>query len=285
MSARLWWLVTLVSVLLFHAAGAGQSTVGSPEPLPVGAKMRLGSISYRIPRGLYYADISADGRRLGYVDVWNQLKFVEVATGVVKPGPRLQVQPQAQLKMAPTGQRCATGDGSNITVWNPSTGQRIAVVAVAGSPNPRMWAPLAFSADGQRLAVGWGNKDADMIYVVWDVDSHRAIQQFTTPALDHPLLALSPDGRWLVTWGYREVKDNSKSSADAEAADDPNRTITVWKVDTGKAVQRIRYPGPVGGRRVCFSPDSQRLAIVGRDIELWDTTGWQWRVQVSGSGW
>src|SRR5262249_37564074 len=123
-----------------------------------------------------------------------------------------------------------------------------------------------------------------IVYVIWDVDRNRLVSE--TPIAtangreaDWVYVALSPDGKQFVSWAYQHTPGPAPK---LDPKDDPTRTITVRDADTGKPVHQITPPGPAAGKRVCFSPDSRTLAVMGRELELWDTAKWQARARVKG---
>jgi WD40 repeat protein len=273
-------MMTLGTALLLAAKMLGADLDANGTLLPPGARVRLGAWDFRIPPGLYYADLSSDGRTIGHIDTGGHLNLTEVQTGAATKGPRLLVMPQARLTFAANGKRFATTDQNDVAVWDVDTGKRLAAIQVRGMPRPQMWAPVTFSADGKRLAVAWGRRESESVYVVWDVDRNALVTEVVSPAMDRDFVALSADGKRLVTWGYREAK-----VAQSDAASPLGATITVWDTESAKPVHRMAING-AGSRRLSFGPDGKTLAIVGREIELWDTARWEARVRVQGrTGW
>jgi WD40 repeat protein len=252
---------------------------GTPARLPAGARFRLGHPGFRIPRALYYADLAPDGRAIAAIDERRELRITEVSSGVAKITHRLDVMPQDRLTFAPDGRRFATTDQNNVIVWHRADGIRLATVQVRGIDRPPMWAPVVFSADGKRLAVWYGAKGNELVHVVWDVDRNALVREVTTPAADRGYVALSPDGKQLVTWAYWAP---GRPVAPPKPGEDANRTITVWDADAGKVVHRITVKHLAAACRVCFSHDGKTLAVVGREVQLWDTSRWKVRCQVAG---
>jgi WD40 repeat protein/transcriptional regulator with XRE-family HTH domain len=109
---------------------------------------------------------------------------------------------------------------------------------------------LRFSADGRRLAVGYGTAVA-----VWDVGSGRTVAAFDSGGISgFTQLALSPDGRFLAT------------------ADD--QQIAVSRLDNGGA---LAYQRPLSGAEVsglAWAPGRQRLLryLDGATVHSYDLT-------------
>jgi hypothetical protein len=125
---------------------------------------------------------------------------------------------------------------------------------LAGLP-PRVTA-LAFSRDGNRLAVGAGEPGAlgEVRLFSFDAGKVRSTPDHTLTAhtdLIHDL-AFSPDGRLLATTGY-------------------DRLIKLWEVATGKEVRTLKdHSDAVYG--LAFRPDGKLLASAAADraVKVWD---------------
>src|SRR5262249_2222843 len=273
--------------LLLTGRSWGAEKDAAAEPLPPGARARLGGTVFRIPGELFHADLFPDGRAIGYIGylrAGEHLQLTDVRTGPVQTGPRLQVFPQGRLAFSPDGKRFVTMEQLATTVWDTDTGKRLAVVEGRIPRGFGCWPQAAFSADGKRLALARDQRQGGIVYVIWDVDRNRLVSE--TPIAtangreaDWVYVALSPDGKQFVRWAYQHTPGPPPQ---LDPKDDPTRTITVRDADTGKPVHQITPPGPAAGKRVCFSPDSRTLAVMGRELELWDTAKWQARARVKG---
>src|SRR5262249_59831071 len=100
---------------------------------------------------------------------------------------------------------------------------------------------LAFSPDGKRLAVGYGNVDKEAPAKVWDVATGKVL--LTIPGLHSHFrsLAFSPDGERLVGGSH-------------------DGSVKVWDAATGRGTLVLK-----GLRHsvldVAFRPDGKRLAF------------------------
>lgn len=152
-------------------------------------------------------------------------------------GTRLQARMQAEgghkvgaVHISPDGRLLATASGNRADVWGSDGGR------VGGCVTQDLVRQVAFSPDGQRLAVGSSDKTAQ-IYRLEDM------KPLLEPPIRHELgiceVAFSPDGSALAT-----------ASVDGLAR--------LW--DSGRGtplISGLRHPGPVSKLR--FSPDGQKL--------------------------
>ena len=156
---------------------------------------------------------SPDGTTLasaGYaspVFVWN------LSTG--KPVRRFPIDGSTAYCVAfsPDGKRLAVASW-NVQLWNVRSGERIRTISPKSNP-----LSVAFSPDGGKLAAGGHDKEIN----VWDVDTGKCLRTFVGHEGNVKSLAFSPDGRSILA-----------------STDDPDKTIHLWDVTTGK--ERSRTP-------------------------------------------
>ena len=109
---------------------------------------------------------------------------------------------------------------------------------------PSKNAEAAFLPDGRVVTFGENTAHGRLAEIV-DVTTGKSLRTLTN---DVTGLAISPNGRWLVTIANQ-------------------RNVTVWNASNLIEIARFRTPDPVRGR-LAISPDGQRVAAVISDREL-----------------
>ncbi len=169
--------------------------------------------------------LSSDGERLAIVDRKMELVVLSTASGeqldrVRLPSPRTSAMKWSRLAMTPDGRSIALNWVTHVEIWRSAREENAAVpealhlesvllLPITGrSACP---VPLAFSADGGRLAAGCDSA------VVWDMNTRQEVFRLVpdaegkiggTPAWIDEGFALSADGRAiLTTHGVWDVPD------------------------------------------------------------------------------
>ncbi len=146
------------------------------------------------------------------------------------PEKLLDVPPSAPFDISNDGNLIAVSTGQSVIIWSNQTGR------------PQRNLPhvdvrrLSFSPDGRMCATsGWNTGKV----IVWDTTTGEKIKQLDEPA---PCIAqFSEDGHWLVVGAY---------------------DVSLWRTEDWTLAWRQDLPGkPNTGLCVCFSPDSQQLAV------------------------
>jgi RNA polymerase sigma factor (sigma-70 family) len=198
----------------------------------------------------------------------------------VSYGPRLGLAADGRTAVAQIG---TIDGGSLLHVWEPDTGrvpvrraERSRVDLAAFSPDARI---LATYAESFKPATPPKNPKAKALKegAVEVVGTHVVLQDVATgrPRLAIPLpdrnarrTVFSPDGRTLVTCGYRERTDEKGSH-------DDKYTLHMWELATGAERLTLRSPQNDFNfyfEDILFSPDGRTLAVAHKDrtIQVWD---------------
>jgi RNA polymerase sigma factor (sigma-70 family) len=225
------------------------------DPLPAGARLRLGSYRLRQEDRILALAYSSDGRTLVSVGNSGQILTWDAATGQ----PRTVVR-QAGLSVSDTavlssdGKLLATNRAVNDDpgkspfrsgVFLTSLSAHLAVRRLEG-PEENVRA-AAFSRDGRYLATG-GDSDAIRL---WDLATGQVVRRFPVTGRNVQAVALSPDGKLLA------------------AIDAPTHTLQLW--DTATGAERPPREGS-WATSVAFSANGRVLACARAtgEISLWN---------------
>lgn len=202
-------------------------------------------------------------------DIWEHCCFAVILPkdeSVVRPGDNggfivyslrnkkeLLIGEGTQIKciaVSPMDGSVVTGNGDEtISIWNPTTGDRINQFPTGPFIGHHGWNALALSGDGRTLVSG----HADGIAKVWSLPEGKEIQR--TPARFGPIrgVAISPDGKTFASTG---------------------NTVCVWDVASGEQIAELEKASVVA-----FSPDGKTLATLsgGRTLTLRDTSDFRLR--------
>jgi WD40 repeat protein len=140
-----------------------------------------------------------------------------------------------------------SGDDGTVQIWNPLTGKKLSIFA--GHPSTRH--SLFWSADDALLLVS----SPDGTFQLWNVFTGTNISTFHGAA---SLVALSPDGRWLVSRENQQVLQLQDYSDDRDM-------FHVWNTFTGR--DQVTYQGPPGAVSFLeWSPESSRVLIANESV-------------------
>ena len=178
------------------------------------------------------------------------------------------------IAFSPDGQILASGGWPDpdrtVHLWDVSTQEEVGGLRL---PGPRGVIAVAFTPDGNTLAVGYGHGDI----ALWDMETQRLITRQIvvrdTPVSVPWTLAFSPDGRVLAAGGHTPPYVNPRAGYEAPF-------ISLWKVPTLELVgsfeghARDIHRQEYAVSSIAFSPEGSLLAS-GSD---WDYTVRLWEV-------
>lgn len=202
--------------------------------LPDGTKLaNYASEQWRTEGATDFA-VSADLSHAAYVLNNNQLRLLDLRTGVELWTVVASKELVLSLAFSPDGKTLASGGGysdSEIHLWNVSTGKQIGLLNGHGS-----WVgSLAFWPDGKKLA----SASADQTLRIWDLENQKCLDVLRGHGAEVWRLGLLPDNRTLVS--------GSKDG-----------TVAIWDSSATHATQSptARLEGILDWR---FAPDSRSV--------------------------
>jgi RNA polymerase sigma factor (sigma-70 family) len=235
------------------------------DPLPPGARARLGTVRFRTRGASWLAFLPGDKALVTAGE--DTLSFWDVATG--KEARRLAGPGSGWLgALSPDGKALAMpGPENALCLWDVAGGKELRRMR----GHTRSIRSVVFSADGRTLVSA--GEDGSLRF--WDAATGRQFRRFQEKNPLHWVLAvaLAPDGQTVATATFR---------ADC--------TVSLREVATGKEVRQFRVPMPVF--QMAFAPDGKTLAVVERanggqrdsKVHLWDVaTGKLRRITVATS--
>lgn len=246
----------------------GKGTDQQGDPLPEGARVRLGTLRWRHPQDVTLVAYASDGMRVitstqdGVVRVWDrgtgkEIRSIDPSSVQNKNAGRPAIRYYRGLSRAAVsmdGNVIATMSAANaIQLWDSKTGKEIRQLK---APIGFITA-LAFAPDGKSLAA---RSSSRMTYLI-ETATGNVLHQIKAPLQKGPIrinaggqgnysaigLAFSPDGKTLA-------------AADLDYANQKiNTYVRFTNTQTGKEIRHINT-APNGVFGIAYSPDGKTLA-------------------------
>jgi WD40 repeat protein len=224
--------------LLLSAALVGSAADNDPygDPLPTGAKARLGTARLRVETTSPPV-LTPDGKSL----------YALTGAGILRLDP-LTGAPQGKSQggfggiggISADGKRVAQVGFDGVTVWDVGSGKSLVKVQ---RRLPGSTAAVALSADGKTLVLGGANefgKQDPVTILVWGVDADKEMAKIAVPQNQWANVAVSGDGKTVASWGTH-LEPEGKGNHDPEKS--LNRFVHFWDAATGKELSKFRSSG------------------------------------------
>jgi WD40 repeat protein len=298
-------------LLLLGQIGPAQEALPAPgkaamldrygDPLPTGARARMGTIRFRHGGPVHFLTFSPDGKRLVSAGEDQAVRVWDAATGKELHRFRGGTAEQLVVAVSPDGKALVlVEDGQYLRFLDVTTGRELRRL----TPRIAMTA-AAFAPDGNSLALI--SQDSAIHLCDWATPAaggkFRTFvsfqpQQGGQPAFAPALLAFSPDGTSLAVAGAegnvlgqvrrydvatgRELRRLTGFTAaivaltfapdgkTAAVLDGTQQIVRLFDLATGKEVRQLNF-AQGGARSLAFAPDGKLLAVVnGSEVSLWD---------------
>jgi WD40 repeat protein len=232
------------------------------DPLPPGARARLGTVRFRHGGNIRQYAFSLDGKVLAAAsnDSKNQVSLWDVATGRELRCLERATTGMEGLAFSPDGKILATGCNCDVRRWDTATWKELPNWTLNPGSDGKLVlvGRLFFSPDGRNLAsIGETRDNQGSINTVVFLDTstgrelHRLNGRKNYVA---PSIAFAPDSK---TWAYVDRHD---------------KTIALSDVRSGKEIRRLEGHSSAA-QTVAFSPNGKMLASTDFDgtLRFWDT--------------
>ncbi len=258
------------------------------DPLPAGARVRLGAKRWRLWASLLMDDsrvvFSADHRLLASNDEQGTVSIYRTGNGHVQQRLRIDKRSLVPLAFSHDGRLLVTVDREwgVLRLWQTASGTEQHTLQVGLIDKEQIPSFRAAILPGGRELATWDGKRE---LTVWDLNTGKVHRTERCPSVDDSA-SFSPDGRLfctratgealalteLKTGRWRRIRlrliDSENGiqctwSSDGRmlAVNSYSRQVTVFDTETGRRAVCLRVKGLPPPTAVAFSPDGRRLAI------------------------
>jgi WD40 repeat protein len=280
-----------------HAERAKPAVDRCGDPLPGGARSRLGTVRFRHSDAVYFVGFAGLGKQLVTASRDNRVHVWERATGkelhrIKLDGKRLERRRSTanqdvfdlschtggllcRVMLSPDGQTLAAISWKDniVQLWEVATGKKLRPFATKGS----YYAAFCFSPDGKQLVVS--DHGSTWLFDVATGKEPRLLAKqpdhvvrLRSPGLIGAPVVFAPDGKTvaLLSW---ESDDNDRGNDHA--------VVEIIEVESGKQLRCIN--GPQGANyftSVTYAPDGKSLVLGGTNILAYDPVSGKNRWQI-----
>ncbi|HEY6139633.1 MAG TPA: WD40 repeat domain-containing protein [Thermoanaerobaculia bacterium] len=242
------------------------STVGAhgvrPQNAAMGARRAPLQTFHDQPSTVWTIAFSPDGKLLASGGNDALVRVWDVERGALLHTLRGHKRIVWNVAFSPDGRTLASGSYDfTIRLWDVPSGQQRKVI----TGHTETVVTLEYTPDG-RLVSGSDDKTARL----WDANGNP-LRVFEGSAEHVQALAVSPDGKWLITGGRdKSMLGELAQNFFGDSTSNPGVSMRLWDLESGRLLQTFRgHANDVND--LAFSPDGQWIASASSDrtVGLW----------------
>jgi WD40 repeat protein len=317
-TASYWLAVCLILVLGPSGLGESPSTHGQKnatqvptdrygDPLPEGARARLGTVRFRPGTPVVWVRFAPDGKTLLSIESHGLARLWETSTGkelfhFAPPAP-----PQGGWSLTPDNRTLITWSNGSLRLWDTATGKLLRELTSTG----HALGSACLTPDGKILVAVAVDADTDRaVFRLWDLSTGKELRDIVPEPPkegEGPFRPVNPffvaggkvlgardagRGMWLRLWDFASGKElpvldqerrETQSyllSPDGKVRVDPiqeegkGTQLQLWLFDiaTGKKLRKLGPLKVEDSKHWTFSPDCRTFAAVegNATLRLWE---------------
>jgi WD40 repeat protein len=235
------------------------------DPLPPDALARFGTIRFRSGSSFGFAVLSPDGKLVAVNGDADSIRLLDSRTGTIVRKTPVRRPRSMGAAFSPDGKLLATTDSAGkMELHDVVSGALVQSFESKGFPS--QMAPV-FSANGRVIARVGAHKVSGAECYAWDVASGRLLAKLKVHANLVVGVALSPDGKTLVSWGTHldfPAGGNGIPGIRPEDSLKSRDTLQLWDLQSAKELRQVELKqGLEGVNGVAFAPDGKSIAVAG----------------------